>query len=324
MQAINQSPLLSESPSFNSYSSKRLTEIAAKVIQEFTVDQDSSVAGRYRNDDELPKPLTSSNDQSPQQVDADNEDEDDDDFEFAVVGRDFDSSPISADEMFFNGQIRPVFPLFNRDLLFADAHDDDSKTHEKLSPLRAPLGKLMSEERDNDNPRSSSSSEADELESIPSGSYCVWKPKAVEASPDRCKKSNSTGSSKPWKFKDLLLRSNSDGKDTYVFLSPSKSMKKRNDKTEKAAERAAIQKADQHQQHPTEKRNSISNPEVAAKGKVKAKGVSGDTVSAHEIHYVRNRALKVEDRRRSYLPYRQDLVGLFSNVNGLSRNLHPF
>ncbi|XP_043725470.1 uncharacterized protein LOC122672027 [Telopea speciosissima] len=332
MQAMhNQSPLLSQSPSFNSYSSSRLAEIAARVTEEFTQDKDSSLPIHRIDEEELPI----SNDQ-PTPEDADNDD-DGDDFEFAVVRKDPDSSsPISADEIFYNGQIRPVYPVFNRDLLFAD--DDSKPLPKKPSPLRLPLGKLMLEERDNDNdndnhPSSSSSSEADELEGIPAGTYCVWNPKSVEASPDRCKKSNSTGSgsSKRWKFRDFLPRSNSDGKDTYVFLSSSKFVKKRNnDKTEKVtADKAAIQKAEQL--HPKERRNFISNPDynssqdkVAAKGKVKAKGVSGDTLSAHEVHYVRNRALKEDDRRRSYLPYRQDLVGFFSNVNGLSRNLHPF
>jgi hypothetical protein len=28
--------------------------------------------------------------------------------------------------------------------------------------------------------------------------------------------------------------------------------------------------------------------------------------------------------RRTFLPYRQDLVGLFANVRGLSRSHHPF
>ena len=41
----------------------------------------------------------------------------------------------------------------------------------------------------------------------------------VEDSKDMCKKSNSTGFSKLWRFRqDLKLRSNSDGKDAFVFL----------------------------------------------------------------------------------------------------------
>ena len=63
-------------------------------------------------------------------------------------------------------------------------------------------------------------SEANELEGVPLGTYCVWKPKAMESPPRRYKKSNSTGSLKWWKFRDFLHRSNNDGKDTFVFLTP--------------------------------------------------------------------------------------------------------
>ncbi|KAK7244164.1 hypothetical protein RIF29_38982 [Crotalaria pallida] len=73
---------------------------------------------------------------------------------------------------------------------------------------------------------SSSSLEVEELDGIPTGTYCVWTPKSVQsvqASPNRCKKSNSTGSSsaspsKRWKLLDLLRRSKSEGKSTFVFL----------------------------------------------------------------------------------------------------------
>ncbi|KAL2464090.1 uncharacterized protein Fot_52046 [Forsythia ovata] len=49
--------------------------------------------------------------------DGDSED-DNEDFEFAFLTRESQiSSPISTDEIFCNGQIRPVFPIFERDLL---------------------------------------------------------------------------------------------------------------------------------------------------------------------------------------------------------------
>ncbi|XP_043704041.1 uncharacterized protein LOC122654129 [Telopea speciosissima] len=277
--------------------------------------------------DELPLP--------PQEQKQEENEDDGDDFEFPVFGRDPDLSPKTADEIFYNGQIRPIFPIFNRKPLIADGHDYDSKPPKNRSSHRHPLRKLMIEERNNDDPPSSSSSEADELESVPDGTYCVWTPKPVEPSPETCKKSNSTGFSKrTWKIRDLLYRSNSEGMDTYVFLSPSKTlMMKRNDKTEKAADRVENDKSSHHhhhhqqQQQPKERSNSVPGQVkvAAAKGKVKSKGGSSEAVSAHEIHYVRYRALKVEDRRRSYLPYRQELVGLFANGNGASsRSLHPF
>lgn len=68
-----------------------------------------------------------------------------------------------------------------------------------------------------------SSSEVDELESVPLEEYCVWRPKVVDSS-RRFKKCNSTGLvSKQWKLLDLLLlrRSNSEGReDSFVFLTP--------------------------------------------------------------------------------------------------------
>ncbi|WJZ88985.1 hypothetical protein VitviT2T_008236 [Vitis vinifera] len=73
-------------------------------------------------------------------------------------------------------------------------------------------------------------SEADELEGVLSGMYCVWKPKAAKSPPRRCRKNNSTGSSKRWKFRNFLHRSNSDDKDTFVFLTPHSSMKKKAEK----------------------------------------------------------------------------------------------
>ena len=60
---------------------------------------------------------------------------------------------------------------------------------------------------------------------------------------------------------------------------------------------------------------------INKKGGVKGKTVS---LSAHEV-YMRNRGSQEVDRRRSYLPYRPELVGFFTNVNGgLRRNVHPF
>ncbi|PIA61972.1 hypothetical protein AQUCO_00200159v1 [Aquilegia coerulea] len=333
--------ILALSPSFNSYSSKSFAEIAAKVSEEFSEQRDELGLQQQQqsSSEEMQKSLSSelvlvedeqiqipcipfssyeeekvNQEEDEDKVsdcsdddDEDDDEEDDDDFEFAVLTRDPESSPISADEIFSNGQIKPIYPVFNRDLLFAGGQDDFTKL-QSGSTIRFPLKKLLIEEREPSS--SSSSSESDELETLPEGTYCVWTPKPVKESPEMCKKSNSTGSSKRWRFRDLLHRSNSDGKDTFVFLTPS--TKKKEKKAENTSE---VSK---------ERRDS---GEMKVAGKVKTKRNSGEgTTSAHEVHYVRNRALKESDRRKSYLPYRQDLVGLFANVNmnGLNRTLRPF
>ncbi|KAK2993090.1 hypothetical protein RJ640_024327 [Escallonia rubra] len=267
---------LSFCPSFNSYSSDRLAITAAKVTEELEEGY-------------------------PQEASID----EDDDFEFSVDA--------SADEIFCDGQIRPIFPIFNRDLIGQDdqhqLRDEVKAVSGGVEAIRIPLRNLfLGEREDNGPPSSSSSSEADELESVPAGTYCVWRPKvaeSVESSPSRCKKSSSTGSaSKRWKFRDLLRRCNSEGKDSFVFLTPK-------NKEEKPEGGAKVE-------HPKERRNTVDK--VA--GKAKAKGAVGS--SAHEVFYVQNRAMKEGDKRKSYLPYRQDLVGFFANVNGLGKAAKAF
>ncbi|KAG6585157.1 hypothetical protein SDJN03_17890, partial [Cucurbita argyrosperma subsp. sororia] len=128
------------------------------------------------------------------------------DEEFSFVCANPNDSPISADDAFFNGQIRPVYPLFDRSLLFVDGQDPETPDNPPL--LRPPLRKLFVEKQ----------SESDtELEGVVEGTYCEWSPTIAELG----KKSNSTGFSKLWRFREFMTmrRSSSDGKDAFVFLS---------------------------------------------------------------------------------------------------------
>ncbi|KAL8038689.1 hypothetical protein ABFX02_11G124300 [Erythranthe guttata] len=216
----------------------------------------------------------------------------DEDFEFA--------------EEFFHGagQIRTVFPVFNRNLLLdggggGEASTSGGENAPVESSVVVPLSRLFIEEdRERDSPPSCSSSEADELENIPAGTYCVWRPKLAEPSlPSQCRKSKSTGSaSKRWKFRDLLRRSKSDGKDSFVFLHPKQQEDKSYKSTNQTSEKANAKRS--------------SSPGGAAAG-------APGSPSAHEAFYVRNRAMKEGDKKKSYLPYRQGLVGIFANVNVL-------
>lgn len=257
-------------------------------------------------------------DEAEQYVDDDEEEEeeevedgDDDEEEFSFACG-IDAPPIAADEVFYNGQIRPLFPLFNQNLLLSD---EDLEALKEQLPIRPPVKKIFIQTEDNPIPATSSNSST-ESEEI-AGPFCEWsKNKAIEATPDNpevCKKSNSTGFSKLWRFKDFLHRSNSDGRDTFVFLNPTTPVK---------VEEKVVRK---DEMTSSDKKISV---EVKVNGKVitqkKKKGVKkSEAVLAHEA-YMKSKA-KAEDRRRSYLPYRPDLVGFFTNANGgLSRNVHPF
>ncbi|KAI8032367.1 hypothetical protein LOK49_LG01G04039 [Camellia lanceoleosa] len=96
--------------------------------------------------------------------------DDDDDFEFPCVCE----NPSCADDIFYNGHIRPVFPIFGRDLLFSDVENCKGEVNSSKpptpSPIRIPLAKLMSEDCD---PPLCSFSKADELDGVPVGTYCV-------------------------------------------------------------------------------------------------------------------------------------------------------
>lgn len=221
--------------------------------------------------------------------------DEDEECEFTFACTNPDGSPVAADAVFENGKIRPFYPLFDRKLLFADDDDGGSSP-----PLRSPLRKLFVGGLGSASTSSSSSEEGDELAGVPDGTYCVWRGKTgEEASAEGCRKSNSTGFSKLWRFKELARRSSSDGKDAFVFLNP-----KRRGKEEGEKERGKA---------------ATTTSKGGKKGPAAAVTTAGE---AHEKHYVKTRATREGEKRKSYLPYKQ--VGFFTNVNGLSRNVHPF
>lgn len=298
------------SPSFNSYSSGKLAEIAARVVQEFTTESDQSDIFSWNLEEDnlcfpgvvecegiLRNGVQGHNHDGVQFQTQGDEDDGDDEFEFVVsCCREIDSLSVSADDIFYNGEIKPIYPLFDTNLLLnqepsSSTKSDNYVANKPFKPKRPPLRKLFNEE--NESQHSCSSSEADELEGAAPGSYCAWTPKK-ELVASGCKKSSSTGSSKRWKFRDLLYRSNSDGKDTFVFLTPSKI------------------------------KGSTSDQERITGNNSKDKDITEGKAGAEE-HYAKNRAIKDGHKRRSFLPYRQDLVGILSNnTNGVGRNFHPF
>ncbi|KAK6153318.1 hypothetical protein DH2020_012957 [Rehmannia glutinosa] len=196
-------PLISLSPSFNSYSNCKLVGIAARVADEF--DSDDFHDELYFNKREHSADQRAEQGRNSHHRDPD-DDDGDEDFEFAFATRDSQSSSqISADEIFQNGKIRPVNPVFNRDLLlghvkFQNEKDNWNSDSSEAPKVRHPLRKLFNEERE-----TTSSSEADDLDGVAAETYCVWRPKAESAEEDgQCRKSSSTGgNSKRWRFKDL-------------------------------------------------------------------------------------------------------------------------
>ncbi|KAK4727073.1 hypothetical protein R3W88_031990 [Solanum pinnatisectum] len=257
--------------SFNNFG--LLSDIAAKISDEFQAEENDSLNGG------------------------------EEDFEFSLVSEKPDNS---IAEFIYDGQTKfqqTIFPLFNRDLLLSDS---DLKDVDKS--IFIPLKKLFLEKSE-----STASSEADALE-IPAGTYCMWKPKISEPSPGKCKKSKSTGFvSKRWpRIRDLLRRSNSEGKeeDSFVFLTPKKTIKNESAKTKNSSE--VVKMAGKLKQTK------------ASGGEKGLPAAAAAAASQQAVYYVRNRADKEGDKnkRKSYLPYRKELIGFFAI--GLSRSYRPF
>lgn len=251
-------------------------------------------------------------------------------FEFEFSAR-FDSpapeiglSMSSADELFLNGQIRPMklsahlqrpqtlAPLLdlagecdrseNDDVMFQRSSRDlrlrDRSLRRRtrsLSPLRstAPFdwyddGVSTPKKETAEERENRSGGDRKEAETTPSGS----------ASSSRC--SSAGRSSKRWVFLKDFLRSKSEGRSNNKFwqnisFSPAKEKKEREGERRK-----------------------------------KASPAGGKRRSAHEMHYTANRAQAEEMRKKTFLPYRQGLLGClgfssksYGALNGFARALNP-
>ncbi|XP_022928440.1 uncharacterized protein LOC111435251 [Cucurbita moschata] len=286
-------------PSFNCYSTGTIADAARRAGGEFS-------GGCFHFDFDLSLSLNRA------------EENNDDDFEFVSLQKSSDCDVLRG------GFIAPVFPVFNSELLFEECQVEGAEMDERdlvtVKPIRIPLEKLMIRERNDDPPSpssssSSSSSSVDELEAVPSGTYSVWKPKSIGTPNLACKKSRSTGSSstKRWGIRDLLRRSHSDGKRSYVSFTPSSNSTKREKGT-------GIKSETKSSTELKEKKVQSGEANIGEHSRSRRSGGDQKRIfSAFESFYVRNRALKEEGKRKSYLPYKPDLVGCWRNVSGLGR-----
>ncbi|KAK8698052.1 hypothetical protein V6N13_114184 [Hibiscus sabdariffa] len=272
-------------------------------------------------------------------------------FEFEFSGR-FGSSGsgqtgsmTSADELFWNGQIRPMKlsthlerPQVLAPLMDLENEDDeengdvddntirgrDLRLRDKslrrrtrsMSPLRnASFGlddQNMSLDKDSD--KKADTKNGDE-------EMCNETSASMSASSSR---SSSAGrSSKRWVFLKDFLRSKSEGRSNNRFwstisFSPSKEKK------------PGIQ---QSKEKPSNVSNGVSENQRSIKSKPVngiGKGKRRVPQSPHELHYTANRAQAEEMRKKTFLPYKQGLFGCLSfsskgygAMNGLARSLNP-
>ncbi|XP_006655602.1 putative cryptochrome DASH, mitochondrial [Oryza brachyantha] len=214
--------------------------------------------------------------------------ESDEDFTFAAAAA-VVPCMVGGGGVFDSGRIGAVYPVFGRPRSPPAREEEEAET----ATVRVPLGQLLLEERASASAAAPSGKQPDDdgdLDGVPAETYCLWSPgsPAAAVSPARCQKSGSTGSVIRWRQR-LIGRSHSDGKEKFVFL------------------------------------NSTSD-------RSKGRTTSGDGGGGHGgwRYYGRGGGSggagvgNGGGRRSSFLPYKQDLVGLFANAGAFRRSYHPF
>lgn len=250
----------------------------------------------------------------------------------------------SADELFCNGQIRPLKlsthlqkPQLLGPLIDFEEDEEENKAGSSFAAPEA-VGERGRDRlcRDKSRHRRTRSlsplrSSAQWVEEEPSkledeeGGDADDKSKNI-ASISSSSSSSSTKrrGSKRWSLKDLLLyRSKSEGRGhtrerhwALSFSSPAK----------QSSEKQKIPKQAEKPKPAGVKKTSATPTSNPNKGPARR----GVPVSAHELHYTANRAQAEELRRKTYLPYRQGLLGClgfpsksYTTMNGFAKTLHP-
>lgn len=299
-------------------------------------------------------------------------------------------SMISADELFLNGQIRPMNlsshlqrPQMLSPLLDLEAEEDEeeepavrgrdltmrSGSMRRRARSMSPLRTQWRDEEEEGGRRSTARSGADkdqgpDLDADSDVNAAAVSATPASASSSRSSSTSSSRNSKRWVFlKDFLYRSKSEGrgntKDKFwnaLSFSPSKekssssSLRDRFKESLKpspsnaaspsssAAVDAAVppaaesQKAKQKMAPAPPSASASKKPASSASSKpMNAVGKRrGSSQSAHERHYTANRAQAEEMRKKTFLPYRQGLLGClwfssrsYGAMNGLARALNP-
>ncbi|WOL00364.1 hypothetical protein Cni_G09077 [Canna indica] len=228
-------------------------------------------------DERSPPPTSSVQLQSHPHNSNDDHDVAEDDFEFTFVLGCTDGTPtsVTADELFSHGRILPAYPVFDRTLLLPPSEDNEVEGPHPEIPMRR---LLIEEAASPSGSISSSSSEADDMGSVTARKHFTWMTRSAPQSPDRCRKSASAGTERRRsRLQDLFLggRSHSDGKEKSVLLEASPARGK----------------------SPSAKSS-------------RAKAAAGGGVGASRVSYGNGQA--VTGPRRSFLPYRLQLFGLFT------------
>ncbi|PIN20453.1 hypothetical protein CDL12_06861 [Handroanthus impetiginosus] len=232
----------------------------------------------------------------------------DTDFAFDFSGH-LERSSLSADELFDGGKIKPLKPpprfLYDHPNKPLDSPKSPKKITNPFSPRKrkdfdpfaAALEQTRKEidvEKDRGREKNSkNSSNSSKPRSKNSRSLSPFRVSdLLREEPTKSSSSYSTFTSfwyKKWKIKDLLL-----------FRSASES---RATDEEQMKKHFLLKKTRQEDVKNSSFRSTDSVGSVSSRRK------SGPPISAHEFHYTVNRAVSEEMKKRTFLPYKQGLLG---------------
>ncbi|KAK3195716.1 hypothetical protein Dsin_027026 [Dipteronia sinensis] len=263
------------------------------------------------------------------------EEEDHEDFEFNFSGQ-LERTSLSADELFDGGKIRPLkIPTSSDSIPILSSSTSKTENTQKrrefkqeeqgqkrgrelsisssisrkgsrsLSPMR--VSDIIYEQEENQTEKIISSTRSNITAN--QKSYASTILSAISFSSKNYKK---------WKLKDLLLfRSASEGRASSSNIN--------NDslRTNKYAVLSKNIKETEDVKNCSFRSTDSSSGSVSLRRK--GGGGGGPPVSAHELHYTANRAVAEEMRRKTYLPYKQGLLGCLGfnpgGVHDISRGV---
>lgn len=290
-------------------------------------------------------------------------------FEFEFSSRFSSNAPVgpgsmsSADELFCNGQIRPMKlsshlqrPQVLATLMDLEVEEDEESKgdtereireetvmrgrdlrsrnrslHRKtrsMSPMRN--SELQWQEEDEVNAETVDTERILELEDhvVEKQSETPSNDTTPSGSASSSRSSSSGRNSKKWIFlKDLLYRSKSEGRANakdklWSSISFSLAKDKKLTSTTSTTPISSSTETQKQKRSTTKKSNSRKPANGVAKRRVPP--------SPHELHYTTNRAQAEEMKKKTFLPYRQGLLGClgfsskgYGALNGFTRSLNP-
>ncbi|KAK4424577.1 hypothetical protein Salat_1651200 [Sesamum alatum] len=254
---------------------------------------------------------------------------------FPSTGASSPESMTSADELFFNGQIRPMKlsthlqrPQLLAPLIESDDVAEEEQTFSRGRDLKLRAGSLRRRTRSMSPLRTEWHDDDDDGAKRQNEDLARKNPEedkvTDETTPCPSRSSSAGRSSRRWIFlKEFLYRSKSEGRNEGHKFWGSLSFSPVKDK--RSAPPLSNSKAkDQNGGVNQEgKKRAVNSKNGAGKRRV-------PSPSPHELHYTANRAQAEEMRKKTFLPYRQGLLGClgfssrsYGAMNGFARALNP-